>query len=678
MRYWQLDSAVCYIVVIFFISTQAAASEAYGRLCGTACRKTFRTLRFSDAPTGAFFAVQECTSHLYQRSLYLCWDLYCSKEIWLAESKSLNRSCQDMDGSHFPPRDIINDITDEDIAQIARFNETSPDRAQRVDVLMLPSQPYYVLWARTLDAHDYIWDQHFNYGWAMGMFWAVVIALGIANRALMLWGPSFAQSHARRHPSSLWLKCTILTPAMFGRRCVQDFGGWGTLPPRVQTLTLTLFLLLNVMCTVFGYRIFEGYGLTGIFSFANFPLIWLFGMRNNLVIWLTGWDFKTYNNFHRWVARVARVATLEAVIHSIGYTLLILRRGGWAYFWRMCNLTYWWTGELVSYFCNYWHVSIFRGDYDPLVWVPAMIWLVDRIIRGARIVAFSPRFWKAWALVTYNEDAHMIRVVVPIFSSLYTIEPGTFYYLMVLNKWNFWKSHPFTVASVSESARCGESLGERSPLLDHRASSPEDTRARALGSGRQMTFLIRPYDSFTSRLKDYAETEKSKPATVLVAIDGPYGKSLPLERFSKVLFVVGGSGIAVPLSYLKKLTTSRSRPKLIGIHWAIRQVGLAVDVLTHELKDVSSYGQVKIHVHVTTMNNRRIGDQATYRLAEWKFHRLNVEKVIQAILNTGEEGSLAVVASGPGRMADESRRAVAVRMVSSEPRIEYFEESFQW
>lgn len=285
MRYWQLNSAVCYIVVIFFISTQAAASDAYGRLCGTACRKTFRTLRFSDAPTGAFFAVQECTSHLYQRSLYLCWDLYCSKEIWLTESRSLNRSCHDMDGSHFPPRDIINDITDEDIAQITRFNETSPDRAQCVEVLMLPSKSYYELWARTLvsyfltanthprnlegdsslttiqDAHDYIWDQHFNYGCAMGMFWAVVIAVGMANRALMYWGPSFAQSHARRRPSSLWLKRTILTPATFGRRCVQDFGGWGTLPPRVQTLTMMLFLLPNVTCTVCGYRIFEGYGL---------------------------------------------------------------------------------------------------------------------------------------------------------------------------------------------------------------------------------------------------------------------------------------------------------------------------------------------------------------------------------------------------------------------------------
>ena len=43
-------------------------------------------------------------------------------------------------------------------------------------------------------------------------------------------------------------------------------------------------------------------------------------MRNNLLLWLTGWDFGTYNNFHRWVARVA---TLQAVVHSIGYTVLV-------------------------------------------------------------------------------------------------------------------------------------------------------------------------------------------------------------------------------------------------------------------------------------------------------------------------------------------------------------------
>lgn len=46
-------------------------------------------------------------------------------------------------------------------------------------------------------------------------------------------------------------------------------------------------------------------------------------MRNNLVLWLTGWDFGTFNNFHRWIARIA---TLQAVIHSIGYSILIIQR----------------------------------------------------------------------------------------------------------------------------------------------------------------------------------------------------------------------------------------------------------------------------------------------------------------------------------------------------------------
>lgn len=67
---------------------------------------------------------------------------------------------------------------------------------------------------------------------------------------------------------------------------------------------------------------------TGIISFANFPIIWLFGMRNNVVIWMTGWDFGTYNNFHRWAARIA---TVQAVVHSIGYTVLILK-GTFAFF----------------------------------------------------------------------------------------------------------------------------------------------------------------------------------------------------------------------------------------------------------------------------------------------------------------------------------------------------------
>lgn len=57
---------------------------------------------------------------------------------------------------------------------------------------------------------------------------------------------------------------------------------------------------------------------TGIVSLASLPLIWMFGGRNNIFIWLTGWQFSTFNLFHR---HLARVATVQAIIHSFGYTV---------------------------------------------------------------------------------------------------------------------------------------------------------------------------------------------------------------------------------------------------------------------------------------------------------------------------------------------------------------------
>ncbi|RGP69530.1 ferric reductase transmembrane component 5 [Fusarium sporotrichioides] len=599
-------------------------------------------------------------------------------------------------------------------AQIIIFDATDPSRAHRYGALMLPSQAYYEIWIRTLAAHDYIWDYHYYYGWAMGIFWAVVIAISIANRIL-------APLSTIQGRGSLWLKRNVLLPATFGRRCVQDFGGCGTLPPRMQTLTLSLFVILNIVCSIHGYQIFEGYGYypsvwlqvlrhvsdrTGIISFANFPLIWLFGMRNNIVIWLTGWDFKTYNNFHRWVGRVA---TVQAAIHSVGYIIIIFQRGGWEYFWKISNLKFWWTGELATIFIClliglsfFWvrrrqyevflishiilsvlvlvamlgHVSIFRGAYDPLVWIPVLIWLLDRVIRAVRIIAFNPNFWNTSALVTYNEDAHMVRVVVPASSSFYKIEPGTFYYLMVLNRWNFWESHPFTVATMSEPETYA--LSDRAPLLGHTSYSSEEMEPEYEKTNREMTFLIRPYDSFTSRLRRYAEQGWPKPAQVRVAIDGPYGRTLSLERFEKVVFIVGGSGIAVPLSYFNKLTSSATGPKLVEVHWAVRQSAFADDVLNHELSDALEKKQVRVVIYETGTSSARSSDTATYHLAEWRHGRLNVEGIIDNALDSGDEGSLAVVTSGPAKMADESRSAVVSRTVEFMPRIEYFEESFQW
>lgn len=60
-------------------------------------------------------------------------------------------------------------------------------------------------------------------------------------------------------------------------------------------------------------------------SFANFPLLWLFGGRNNILMWATGWSFATFNIYHR---HVARVATLQGVAHSVLYVVIYIR-GKW-------------------------------------------------------------------------------------------------------------------------------------------------------------------------------------------------------------------------------------------------------------------------------------------------------------------------------------------------------------
>lgn len=60
---------------------------------------------------------------------------------------------------------------------------------------------------------------------------------------------------------------------------------------------------------------------TGILSFANLPLIWLFAGRNNVFIWATGWSFARFNIFHR---HVAWIATTQAVIHTLSYFALFL------------------------------------------------------------------------------------------------------------------------------------------------------------------------------------------------------------------------------------------------------------------------------------------------------------------------------------------------------------------
>lgn len=149
MQIWRLGLAACFNACFAPGLAQAAAPVVDGKLCGKACRQTFRTVHFSDAPDGAYFQLQECSSRLHQQALYLCWDLHCLEEVRLAEATILNETCIEIWGAYIPPHDVVDGFDDGDIAQFARFDE-SLDRMHGVDEVVLPTQAWYEIWMRTL------------------------------------------------------------------------------------------------------------------------------------------------------------------------------------------------------------------------------------------------------------------------------------------------------------------------------------------------------------------------------------------------------------------------------------------------------------------------------------------------------------------------------------------------
>jgi hypothetical protein len=81
------------------------------------------------------------------------------------------------------------------------------------------------------------------------------------------------------------------------------------------------YVLLNVLFLATDYKI-DGRTVNAIgnraghLSICQMPIFFLFAGRNNFFIWVTGWPYNDFQVFHKWIARVA---TMEAIVHSACY-----------------------------------------------------------------------------------------------------------------------------------------------------------------------------------------------------------------------------------------------------------------------------------------------------------------------------------------------------------------------
>ncbi|KAH7346941.1 ferric-chelate reductase-like protein [Pyrenochaeta sp. MPI-SDFR-AT-0127] len=739
---------VHHLLFTIYTLPDVATALYLGKWCPIACDTTLNYATFNDTDSWLSRKVRACRSELRITSLYLCFDKFCQddgeRELWIEQQRPW---CDEYAGVSLPNyQELVDRWKPDDRKGVKRLNADDAMKFPVLDDVVIPDTRFFVRAFTTLEAAFWEYDIHLVYGWYMYYFWILVVTAGISARLLSLIQNLRLQNRryqgipgddaeysTKRHGifglPKAWIKRFLLIPATFGDRCSRPLG-WCTIPPRMQSLTIFFFLVLNLVLCSCSYHLTDGNlywpnkstqltryisDRTGIISLANFPLVWLFGMRNDALMWVTGWGFGTYNAFHRWVARVA---TVQAVVHSAGYTLMIMESGGWSHFMKYWTKHYFWNGELatiamcallafsfygvrrshyeiflvthivlsiVALWTMYYHVEIFvNGEWNIFIWPCLAIWIFDRILRLGRILAFNWNPFSTKATVSYDSNSNLIQMVVDGGRNKIAPSPGSYYYIHMLDDLLYaYQSHPFTLAYVSSDV--GSTL--HSPLVSrpppnrsNSSLSTESNESEALlrpssTSKSDLVFLIRPYDGFTSRLKLRCLLH---PKKVSVLIEGPYGHTVPLHTFPNILFIVGGTGIAVPLSHLHRLLQTDSCAQSVKIVWAVREHAFLESVL-RDFKGLLGDERVSMVVHVTrddeVKDEVQSEDLKSVRILT---HRPDVSMTVEQSARDSSHQGLAIVACGPALMADQARKASVQVLGQGYLGVEYFEESFKW
>ncbi|KAF2760469.1 hypothetical protein EJ05DRAFT_285911 [Pseudovirgaria hyperparasitica] len=705
----------------------AAASEPSSTAwCFIGCQLAVAGITFGGSPSllvEGYYAYN-CQNELLVHSTYACTKKYCHDEKqWEAGLNYMEKTCEEqsftlLDGN-------VDAIANVDLAKVVvvetgdltQYNSTA-----------IASDDTFTIAYRTIDEWYSQRQYHQWYSKAMYIFWGIVLALGvganfaswITSRKVSLPNVPEDSSVPRKGPANkIWtaIRTHILLPATFSKSCSQSKLG-ATLPPRAETLIILSFIIINVVLCAVSYTAFPGNAYyaqtnlqtwryfadrTGYLSYANLSIFFAFGIRNNILIWLTGWEYPVFNRFHRWVARVS---TLEAVLHSIGYTAFSFTFGGYADYSASFKQEYWYTGviattamslvlvfsimflrirwydfflvlhivlSIVTLVNLFYHTKIFNGEYNGFLWPCVAFWAFDRAVRIARVCFHWAFAATLKAPLEYDTEGNILRIDVTNVFSRIAPQGGAYYFLYSPFTLFGWENHPFTLVRWQESS--SPSL-PGSPVIDNEKTPdekvPQNTTIAPISStpSTRYTFLIRPYKGYTSKLAH----KMSKTTNKTFLYEGPYGHTPDLSTYTDILLLIGGSGISVGISaiYTALATNPTARISLV---WASRKAALIDSVLARELKCAVETGRVHVNAHITRSSDAHIRAENLTEKIE------TVRPSVKERIGEAEResaGRLAVVACGPAGMMDDARKAFVEVLPVARGQMELFNEAFFW
>ncbi|KAG8832184.1 hypothetical protein FRC17_001778 [Serendipita sp. 399] len=147
-----------------------------------------------------------------------------------------------------------------------------------------------------------------------------------------------------------------------------------------------------------------------------------------------------------------------------------------------------------------------------------------------------------------------------------------------------FESHPMTIANIPETD-------------EHGVPKPTD-----------LVFYIRAMDGFTRRLYEYGLRHHGELVTALA--DGPYGKPPPVNTFTTVVLIAGGSGIASTLPLLLDIVGTARRGKSLVQRvlfvWSVKQRGdlkWAIDKIEATHKEANGLLDVELCIRVSRQDD---------------------------------------------------------------------------
>ncbi|KAH0370459.1 hypothetical protein KCU65_g2492, partial [Aureobasidium melanogenum] len=536
----------------------------------------------------------------------------------------------------------------------------------------------------------------------------------------------------------------LLVPATFSDRHLSSLPyRLGYLPKRALSFTIASYVVLNIIFSAVSFHHvtpnvwyadrrheIAAYvsNRTGILSFANLALAILFSGRNNLLIIITGWSQSTMLAIHRWASRVA---TVQAVVHSIIYTITYFWTGGAAAYRTEAAMAYYWWGIIATVVlcisvcfailpirirsyevflvthiafailalvgCWY-HIDLRFGNkwgYKVWLYIAFAFWAFDRLMRFFRLVYYN---YAGSPIAVVKQISHTDILQMTIHpKKAWKVRPGqhSFLYIPLLGK--PWENHPFTIASWSspEPTRktpvvSDAAIAKEAGIHNVEIDDPSDSQhSHTLNHSGQVVCLMRARKGMTASLLYKLRRSGANSLPISIFTEGLYGGHhatlQPLKTADTILCVAGGIGVTSCMSFLQQYV-NESRPtepaskSLMScatrfvLAWSAREEAIIQHVSISLLPDPTAQDK-HLEYQFWCTGEQSSQDKGLEQGVNWQRGRMNVGEVVRSVAEKGRR--VVVVVCAPGAMSDEVREAVVGCLKDGMP-VDLIEEAFAW